>query len=188
MVLALPRGGVVVGYEVARALQVPLDVLVSRKLGAPGDPELAIGAVVEGDQPQSVLNQELIAVLRVSPEYLRAEVDKQLREIERRQMKYRAGRRPAELGGKTAVLVDDGIATGASMRAAVRGLKRARPGRIVLAVPVAPPDAAGALRAEVDDFICLDEPEPFISVGSHYLDFEQTTDEEVVRLLESARK
>lgn len=186
VVLALPRGGVVVGYEVARALDCPLDVLVARKLGAPGDPELAIGAVVEGDEPQSVLNQGLMLALGVGPEYLRSEVAQQLREVERRQTAYRAGRRPAEVQGRTVILVDDGIATGASMRAAIRGLRRSAPKMIVVAVPVAPPETASALRAEAEGFVCLEEPEPFISVGSHYLDFEQTTDGEVVRLLESA--
>ncbi len=189
VVLALPRGGVVVGYEVAQALQAPLDILVARKLGAPGDPELAIGAVAEGDQPQSVLlNQALMAALGVSPEYLRSEVARQLQEISRRQAAYRGGLAAAEVEGRTALLVDDGIATGASTRAALRALRRRGPKKIVLAVPVAPSDTVRVLRPEVEELVCLEEPEPFLSVGSHYLRFEQTTDEEVVALLESARR
>lgn len=186
VVLALPRGGVVVGREVARVLGAPLDILVSRKLGAPGDPELAIGAVAEGGGPHAVLNEGLLNSLGVSDEYLRAEVARQLQEIARRQAAYRGGRPPLEVAGRIAVLVDDGIATGASIRASIGALRGRRPLRIVLAVPVAPPDALAALGPEVDELHCLDVPEPFVSVGSHYEVFDQTSDEEVVRLLESA--
>ncbi len=186
--LALPRGGVPVGYEVAVTLDAPLDIVVVRKLGAPGQPELAIGAVVDGDDPQSVLNPDLMRLLDVSEEYLAREVDRQLWEIRRRERLYRGDRPHARVEGRTAIVVDDGIATGASMRAALRGLRRAGPARLVLAVPVAPPDTVEALRAEVDDLVCLSTPEPFMAVGQHYEDFSQPTDEEVIELLDRARE
>lgn len=188
VVLALPRGGVPVGYEVAVTLDAPLDIVVVRKLGAPGQPELAIGAVVDGDDPQSVLNPDLMRLLDVSEEYLAREVDRQLWEIRRRERLYRGDRPHARVEGRTAIVVDDGIATGASMRAALRGLRRAGPARLVLAVPVAPPDTVEALRAEVDDLVCLSTPEPFMAVGQHYEDFSQPTDEEVIELLDRARE
>jgi putative phosphoribosyl transferase len=187
VVFALPRGGVVVGYEVARALGAPLDVLVVRKLGAPGQPELGVGALVDGDSPEAILNPEVVRLAGVTREYLDAEVARQLEEIHRREARYRQGRPRLPVAGRTAVVVDDGIATGGSVRAALRGLGRARPVRLVLAVPVAPRDTVEALRAEVDEVVCLETPEPFLAVGYHYGDFAQTTDEEVVTLLERAR-
>lgn len=187
VVFAVPRGGVVVGYEVARALEAPLDVIVARKLGSPGDPELAVGAVAEGDGPQSVINEGLVRSLAVSPDYLRRVAAEQLLEVERRQKAYRAGREPAPAQGRSIILVDDGVATGASVLAALRGLRRRAPARVVLAVPVASPDVAAVLRSEADEWVCLEEPEPFVSVGTHYLHFDQTSDEEVVGLLEAAR-
>ncbi|HWP35780.1 MAG TPA: phosphoribosyltransferase [Thermodesulfobacteriota bacterium] len=188
VVLALPRGGVPVGYEVARALGAPLDIVVVRKLGAPGQPELAIGALVDGDDPQGVLNPDVVELLGVPAEYVRDEVARQLAEIRRREARYRGGRPRVPVGGRTAIVVDDGVATGATVRAALRGLRRAAPRRLVLALPVAPPDTARQLRAEVDDLICLRTPEPFIAVGRHYEDFSQPSDEEVVALLEEARR
>ncbi len=187
VVLALPRGGVPIGYEIAVALDAPLDIVVVRKLGAPGQPELAIGAVVDGDTPQSVLNQDLVRLLGVSEEYLGREVDRQLREIRRRERLYRGDRPRASVEGRTIIVVDDGIATGASVRAALRGLRRVHLARLVLAVPVAPPDTVQALGAEVDDLICLSTPEPFMAVGQHYEDFSQPADEEVIELLDRAR-
>jgi putative phosphoribosyl transferase len=186
LVLALPRGGVVVGYEVASLLETDLDIVVTRKLGAPGEPELAIGAVVDGHEVQSVLNDDLILALGVGSSYLHEEIVRQLSEIHRRQAKYRGARPPEEIQGRTVFLIDDGIATGASVRAAVKAIRQGRPERLVLAVPVACPETILSLRSEVDDLICLEEPEPFISVGTHYLNFDQTTDEEVMALLESA--
>lgn len=188
VVLALPRGGVPVGYEVADALAAPLDIVIVRKLGAPEQPELGIGAVVDGDDPQAILNPELVRLLGVSEEYLSRELERQLEEIRRREQCYRGDRPRASVEGRTAIVVDDGIATGASMRAALRGVRRSRPARLVLAVPVAPLDTVEALRAEVDDLICLSTPEPFMAVGHHYEDFSQPTDEEVVELLERARQ
>lgn len=188
LVLALPRGGVPVGFEVAAALDAPLDIIVVRKLGAPGQPELGIGAVVDGDHPQSVLNEDVMRALDVSDDYLHREVAMELQEIRRRQERYRGGRPPELIAGRTVILVDDGIATGGSVRAAVRGLRRAQPKRLVLAVPVAPRETIESLRAEVDDLVCLGSPLFFHAVGQFYDDFSQTSDEEVIRLLDRARQ
>lgn len=188
VVLALPRGGVLVGYEVADALDAPLDIIVVRKLGAPDQPELGIGAVVDGDNPEGILNQELVQALGVSDEYLKREVARQIEEIRRREQRYRGGRPRVPVEGRTAIVVDDGIATGATVRAALRALRRGRPARLVLAVPVAPPDTVESMRTEVDDLVCLATPEPFIAVGRYYEDFSQPTDEEVVDLLDRARE
>jgi putative phosphoribosyl transferase len=188
LVLALPRGGVPVAYEVALALDAPLDVIVVRKLGAPGQPELGIGAVVDGDHPQSVLNEDVMSFLRVSDEYLEREVALELREIRRRQERYRGGRPPAPIAGRTVIVVDDGIATGGSVRAALRGVRRGHPQRLILAVPVAPADTIAALEPEADTIVCLSTPEFFQAVGQFYDDFTQTTDEEVIELLDAARQ
>jgi len=188
IVLALPRGGVPVGYEIARALDAPLDVIVVRKLGAPGQPELGIGAVVDGDHPQSVLNEEVVHELHVSSRFLESEIATELAEVHRRQALYRGGRPPLAVAGRVVIVVDDGIATGGSMRAALRGIRRAGPRRLVLAVPVAPPDTIEALRADVDEVVCLSTPAWFGAVGNFYRDFSQTTDDEVVELLDAARR
>lgn len=188
LVLALPRGGVPVAYEVAMALDAPLDIIVVRKLGAPGQPELGIGAVVDGDHPQSVLNADVMSVLHVSDAYLEREVALELQEIRRRQECYRGGRPPAPIEGRTVIVVDDGIATGGSVRAALRGVRRAHPRRLILAVPVAPPATIDLLQAEADTVVCLSTPPFFHAVGQFYDDFTQTTDEEVIRLLDAARR
>jgi len=187
VVLALPRGGVPVGYEVARALDAPLDILVVRKLGAPGQPELAIGALVDGDRPEGVLNESTIAMLGVDRTHLRAEIEREIGEIRRRQAVYRGGRPPLALAGRVVIVVDDGLATGSTMRAALRGVRHHAPKRLVLAVPVAPPDVLAALAAEVDEVVCLHKPTDFDAVGRFYRDFEQISDTEVVRLLDDAR-
>jgi putative phosphoribosyl transferase len=186
VVLAIPRGGVPVGYEVARALEAPLDVLVARKLGAPGQRELGIGALADGDHPETVLNPELLALIDVPENYLRAEIERELIEIHRREKVYRGERPPAPVKDKIAILVDDGIATGGSIRAAIRSLKRRAPARIVVAVPVAPADTVEALKSEADEVVSLYAPETFGAVGEFYEDFSQTSDEEVVSLLASA--
>jgi len=186
VVLALPRGGVPVGYEIAVALGAPLDIIVVRKLGAPGQPELGIGALVDGDHPEGVLDEEAIRALRVSEQYLDRVMAAELKEIHRRQATYRGGRVPVPIVGRTAIVVDDGIATGGSMRAALRAVRRAGPRRVVLAVPVAPAETIAALRPEVDVVVCLSTPESFGAVGEFYEDFRQTTDDEVMRLLEAA--
>lgn len=186
VVLALPRGGVPVADEVARLLDAPLDIIVARKLGAPFSPELAMGAVVDGDTPEVVLNDDVIRAFGLSEEDISAQVSRELKEIRRRQEMYRKGRAPITLAGRTVVLVDDGIATGASTRAAIRGARRKTPARVILAVPVAPRSTISALRHEVDDLVCLATPEPFVAVGIHYDDFHQVSDEEVIALLEQA--
>lgn len=186
VVLALPRGGVLVGYEVAAALDAPLDIVVVRKLGAPEQPELGIGAVVDGDAPEGIVNQELVQALGISDAYLKQETARQIEEIRRRERRYRGDRPRVPVGGRTAIVVDDGIATGATVRAALRALRRAQPARLVLAVPVAPPDTVAAMQAEVDELVCLATPEPFIAVGRYFEDFSQPTDEEVVELLDRA--
>jgi putative phosphoribosyl transferase len=187
VVLALPRGGVPVGYEVARLLDAPLDIVVVRKLGAPGQPELGIGALVDGDHPESVLDRTAIAILGVDRQYLVAETKRQLEEIRRRQAAYRSGRPPLGIADHTAIVVDDGLATGSTMRAALRAVRRAAPKRVVLAVPVAAAETLQSLAAEVDDVFCLSTPRDFGAVGQFYRDFRQTSDAEVVRLLDAAR-
>ncbi len=188
VVLALPRGGVPVAFEIALALDAPLDIVVVRKLGAPGEPELAIGAVADGDHPQSVLNRDVMRALQVSDQYLRGEVALETHEIQRRQACYRSGHAAEPIDGRTVIVVDDGIATGASMRAALRGVRRRYPKRLVLAVPVAAPETVEALRDEVDDVVCLLTPTFFHAVGQFYADFGQTRDEEVIQLLAMARQ
>ena len=181
LVLGIPRGGVVVAAEVARALGAPLDVFIARKIGAPGNPELAIGAVASSGDV--VLDERLIAGLRVPADYIEAETARQRQEIARRMAAYRGDRPPPKLAGKTVVLVDDGVATGATTLAALRALRAAKPAELILAVPVGPPDTIARLSAEADQVICLHTPAWFWAVGAFYVDFSQTTDEEVVRLL-----
>ena len=178
-ILAIPRGGVIVGEAVARALGAPLDVVVPRKIGAPGNPELGVGAIAPG---VAVLDEEMIGALRVSREYLVAEIAAQEREIARRQHAYRAGRPPIDLTGRVAIVVDDGIATGGTAAAALRWA-RARAASIVLAVPVAPAPSLARLRPEADRIVVLATPEPFFAVGEWYRRFEQTSDAEVVEAL-----
>jgi putative phosphoribosyl transferase len=186
VVLGLPRGGVVVAARIAEALGAPLDVLVVRKLGAPGQPELAIGAVTDGAQPQKIFNERVIRMLGVGNDYLDHEIERQLSEVRRRQALYRGGRPGEPLQGRCAIVVDDGIATGATVRAGVQALRRSSVASIVLAVPVAPPETAAELASEVDELICLMTPRGFMAVGAFYADFSQTADDEVVALLEAS--
>lgn len=186
IVLALPRGGVPVAYEVARALDAPLDVLLVRKIGVPGHEELALGAVVEGVHPVVVVNDVVAKLAQVPAGYFEQECDRQFEEIERRRERYCGGRPPLDVEGRAVLVVDDGIATGATARAALRGLRQAGARRLVLAIPVAPGEALDALRHECDELVCLETPEPFVAVGLHYDHFDQTSDEEVVRLLGEA--
>ena len=183
VVLALPRGGVVVGAEVAGALAAPLDLVMVRKLGAPGHPELAAGAVVDGSSPEIVRNEEVIRAYAVDDAYLAAEAGRQLAEIERRRRLYLGDRPPVPLAGRDAVVVDDGIATGATVRAALQAVRRAGPRSLTLAVPVAPSETLAALAALCDRTVCLASPRDFYAVGQFYGDFAQTEDAEVVALL-----
>lgn len=186
VVLALPRGGVPVGFEVAMALAAPLEILMVRKIGAPGQPELGLGAVIDGDDPQLVLNDDIVRSVDPPPGYIEDEKRRQLAEIERRRRRYTGDRAATPIAGRVAIVVDDGIATGGTVRAALRGLARSRPARLVLAVPVAPANTIGELAGECDDIVCLATPEPFHAVGPHYRDFTQTEDDEVIRLLAEA--
>ena len=184
LVMALPRGGVPVAYEVARALGAPLDVFVVRKLGVPGHEELAMGAIASGGV--RVLNPEVLRMLDIPPEVVDAVAARELRELERREHAYRDDRPSPDVHGKTVILIDDGLATGATMRAAVAALRAQGPARIVVAVPVASPDTCAELSREVDEIICAETPEPFYGVGWWYEHFDQTTDAEVHELLARA--
>jgi putative phosphoribosyl transferase len=184
LVLGIPRGGVVVAYEVARALGAPLDVYVARKIGAPQNPELALGAVAsDGTQ---VLDSELLVDLRVSDHYVEQEVERQAQEVERRMAAYRGGRPPLEVTGRRLVLVDDGVATGATVLASLRALRQSEPSRLILAVPVGPPGTISRMSLEADEVVCLHQPLAFWAVGAFYESFDQTSDDEVVRLLDQA--
>jgi len=179
VVIALPRGGVPVAAEIARALGAPLDLLLVRKIGAPGQPELAIAAIVDGDPPDVVRDEELIALTGASDDYVRQCAREEQRENLRRREAYLHGRALLPLQGRTAVLVDDGIATGTTVRAALRALRRRGPKRLVLAVPVAPPETLARLQCEVDELVCPSRPLLFRAVGVHYEDFHQVDDDEV---------
>jgi putative phosphoribosyl transferase len=183
VVLGIPRGGVEVAAVVAEALQAPLDVVIPRKVGAPGNPELGLGAVAEDVE---VLDQHLIRVLNVSESYLRREVAAQREEITRRSSAYRRGRPPVDLAGKVAVIVDDGVATGGTAVAALRWARAKGAKRVVLAVPVAPAEAVRRLDPEADEIVVLASPEPFYAVGQWYRSFPQIPDERVIELLASS--
>ncbi|ADZ71052.1 phosphoribosyltransferase [Polymorphum gilvum] len=183
VVLALPRGGVPVAAVIADALNAPLDLVLVRKIGTPGQPELALAAVVDGDEPQLVVNEDVRRYTGVSDAELEAMKARQLAEIERRRTLYLAGRAKVPVEGRTVIVVDDGIATGATVRAALKGLRRQKPARLILAVPVAPADTLARLRPEVDETVCLETPAPFYAIGFYYLDFTQVDDDEVIDLL-----
>jgi putative phosphoribosyl transferase len=186
VVLALPRGGIAVGFEIARALDAPLDIVLVRKIGVPWQPELALGAVTDGAAPDSFIDRDLAARLDIPEDYLVTATQQQLQEIERRRRSYCAGRPPIEIDGCTAIVVDDGIATGATMRVALRAVRRHGPARLVLAVPVGPPDTLDAFRDEADEVVCLEMPRAFDAIGSYYRDFHQMSDAEVTDLLARA--
>jgi len=186
VVLALPRGGVPVAAEVARALGAPLDLLLVRKIGAPWQPELAVAAVVDGNPPDIVVDEQTSRLSGVDRHYIDEQAGHEMREIERRRGVYLHGRAPVSVTGATVIVVDDGVATGTTIRAAMKALRRRHPARLVLAVPVAPADTVEALRAEADEVICLAQPEPFHAIGLHYGDFHQVSDAEVLAALQSA--
>jgi predicted phosphoribosyltransferase len=188
VVLALPRGGVPVAFEIASALRAPLDLLLVRKLGSPENPELAIGAIVDGAEPQIVRNDDLMRALGVSEAQLQLRAKHELAELERRRALYLSGRAPVEVRGKAVIVVDDGIATGATMRAALQGLRRRAPARVVLAVPVASPEAIALLRGEADEVECVWAPVDLGAVGAAYRSFRQVSDDEVIDLLDRARR
>jgi len=181
LVLALPRGGVPVAFEVAKALRAPLDVFLVRKLGVPGQEELAMGALASGGS--RVMNAEVVRALHIPKRDVDAAVERETRELRRRERLYRGDRPFPEVAGRTVILVDDGLATGASMRAAVVALRQQNPAKLVVAVPVAPLETCEALRAEADEVICAETPEPFFGVGRWYASFPQTSDIEVQELL-----
>jgi len=186
VVLALPRGGVAVGFEIAQALDAPLDVVLVRKIGVPWQPELAVGAVTDGATPETFIDRHLAATLDVPESYLQEETTRQLAEIERRRETYCADRPPAEIKEHTAIVVDDGIATGATMRVALRATRSRGPSHLVVAVPVAPPDTLAELSKTADEAVCLETPIGLGAIGFYYRDFHQMTDAEVTKLLARA--
>lgn len=188
VILGLPRGGVPVAAVVAELLNAPLDVLVVRKIGAPHQPELAMGAVTDGINPMYVLNEDVVRMLGVANQFLEGAIARELEECKRRQKLYRSGRPPIDIAGGTAIVIDDGIATGATVRAGLRSLRARSPHKLVLAVPVAPPEAIEMLSGEVDEVVCLHSPDDFYAVGQFYNNFEQTTDEQVIRALDAAAR
>jgi putative phosphoribosyl transferase len=183
LVLAVPRGGVAIGVEVAKILGAPLDLVLVRKIGVPFQPELAAGAVVDGEHTETVWNRDILRELELSEDSFKDEVAQQLREIERRRKAYLCDRPRPRIAGRTVIIVDDGIATGATIRAALIGVRRSGPKRLVLAVPVAPPDAIESLRKDVDELICLEVSERLGAIGQFYIEFAQLEDADVIELL-----
>jgi putative phosphoribosyl transferase len=184
VVLALPRGGVPVAAEIAIALQAPLDLILVRKLGVPIQPELAMGAVIDGGSPLVVRNDDVIRIACIEEPEFEGVCNRELSEIERRRQRYLGARQRVDVAGRTAIVVDDGIATGATMRAALRATRQRNPAKLVLAVPVAPTDAIAAMRQEADDVVCLEDYEAFGAIGLYYSDFRQLSDDEVVETLQ----
>jgi putative phosphoribosyl transferase len=186
VVLALPRGGVPVAAEIVRALDAPLDLLFVRKIGAPWESELAYAAVVDGNPPEVVVNEDVADEQPMSDEELADAVRREVAEIARRRRTYMAGRAPLDVVGRTVIVVDDGLATGTTARAALQALRRRKPSKLLLAVPVAPADTVRALQPLVDGIVCLSMPEPFRAIGLHYDDFHQLSDQEVIAALQAA--
>jgi len=186
IVLAVPRGGVVVGYEIARTLKLPLDVIITKKIGAPDNPELAIGAVAEDGT--FLLDDHLVRMLGVPQSYIKAEIEAQKSEIKLRLERYRGKASGPKVEGREVILVDDGVATGSTLKAALRSLRNRGAKPLVVAVPVGPPDTIRELKKEADRVVCLFTPEPFYAIGEFYEDFDQTSHEEVMQLLEQSRK
>ncbi|KAI9019100.1 phosphoribosyltransferase [Hyaloraphidium curvatum] len=183
VILALPRGGVPVAHEICRQLNAPLDLVMVRKIGAPGNEELAAGAVVDGDAQELVLNEDVVELFGISEQYLQGEKARQLAEIERRRRRYLGDRPRVSIAGRTVVVVDDGIATGATVRAALRAVRKMGPKQVVFAVPVADAEVLGSLEGEADRVVCVHVPKHLGAVGMSYRNFEQMEDEEVIRLM-----
>lgn len=186
LILALPRGGVPVAFEVAKELNLKMDIFIVRKLGVPGNEELAMGAIASGNI--RVLNEDVIRSFRIPQTEIDESTANELRELERRERIYRKNRLIPKISGSTVILIDDGLATGATMRAAVAAVKTKNPAKVIIAVPVAAPDTCNDFGSEVDEVICVATPEPFYGVGAWYEDFSQTTDKEVCELLDRAAK
>lgn len=184
VVLALPRGGVPVAYEVAKALKVPLDVFIVRKLGVPGHEELAMGAIATGGV--RILNDEVVRQLNIPPQIIEAITTREQEELERREHLYRGDKPAPDVGGKTVIVVDDGLATGSTMKVALAALRRQQPARLIAAAPIAPPETCESLQELADEVVCAVTPEPFMAVGAWYRRFDQTTDEEVRDLIQRA--
>jgi putative phosphoribosyl transferase len=187
VVLALPRGGVPVAAEVAKSLDAPLDLVMVRKIGVPWQPELAAAAVIDGKDAQIVVNEEVCALANVSRQEIDELAKEELAEIDRRAKLYFKGRPRVDLKNRSAIVVDDGIATGTTMRAVIKALRRKELRSIMVAVPVAPTDTVAALSSEADEVVCLQTPEPFYAIGLHYVDFHQVPDDEVIRCLEGRK-
>ena len=187
-VLGLARGGVPIGCEIALALHAPLDILLVRKIGVPWQPELAAGAIVDGERIDRVIDWNLVAMLSIPEDYLEKEAARQAKEIERRRKAYFGDRPPIDVAGRSVIVTDDGIATGSSMRAVLLALRRRSPARLILAVPVAPPDSIASLSAEADETVCLATPEAFGAISLFYEDFHQVDDAEVVACLDRVAK
>ena len=188
IVLALPRGGVAVGFEIAQALDAPLDIVLVRKIGVPWQPELALGAVTDGASAATFIDEDLAKALDIPESYVKEETARQLEEIERRRKTYCAGRPPIDVPGRTVIVVDDGIATGATMRVALGAVRRRNPAHVVLAVPVAPPETLAALGKEADEVVCLEVPAMLGAIGFYYRDFHQMSDAEVTDILARAAR
>lgn len=180
VVLALPRGGVPVALEVAKAFGARMDLVIVRKVSAPGNPELAVAAIVDGNPPDTVLNREIVEAYELQDDDLRALIAQERPELERRRLTYRGKRQPLSVTGKTVILVDDGAATGTTMKVAARAMRRRTPARVIVALPVASQEAARDLSLEADEVVCLSQPPRFRTLGYHYHDFPQLSDEEVV--------
>jgi len=188
IILAMPRGGVPVGIEIAKQLHAPLDFVFVRRIGVPGHREVAMAAVVDGANPELVLNEEIGRRIDIPQSYIDAEMKSELEEIDRRRREYVGPTGGPDIAGHTAIVVDDGIATGTSMRAAIKALRRKAPKELIVAVPVAPHDVVASLRSDADEVICLQSPEPFYAVGMHYADFHQIDDDEIAQALAEFRK
>lgn len=188
IVLALPRGGVPVAAEVAKALKAPLELIIVRKVGAPGNIELAVAAIVDGDPPDVVLNRDIVEAYSLDDDELRVLIAKERPELERRRLAYRGKRSALSVSGKTAIIVDDGAATGTTMKIAIRALKRRSPREIIVALPVAPADTLAELAQEADCTVCLSQPAHFRALGQHYLNFPQLSDSEVLAAMDEAAR